>query len=355
MIDLNPTQLKMQKIYTIAEIGQAHEGSLGMAHAYIDALAPTGVNAIKFQVHIAEAESSIHEPFRIKFSFQDATRMDYWKRMEFSTDQWNELKNHCEARTLDFIASPFSNTAVHLLKSIGTRKFKIASGEVNNKLLIQHLADTGKELIVSSGMSSLIELDECLSFLINKNLTASLLQCTSAYPTQPDQWGLNMIPVFKERYGIPVGFSDHSGDIYASLAAVAHGAALLEFHTVFDKRMFGPDTSSSVTIDQVSLIVNGAKQIAKALQHPVDKNAAITPVSLKHIFQKSLAVNKKLPAGHIITDEDLEAKKPANQGIPAHSFEQVTGQQLIREMAQWDFLTWQDIRKADLQQHHRTL
>ena len=106
-------------IQIIAEIGQAHEGSIGMAHAYIDAVAKTGCNAIKFQTHIADAESSIHEPFRVKFSKQDATRFDYWQRMEFTLEQWKGLKTHCDEVALEFISSPFSNAAVDLLEKVG--------------------------------------------------------------------------------------------------------------------------------------------------------------------------------------------------------------------------------------------
>src|SRR5690606_19080939 len=99
----------------ISEIGQAHEGSLGLALSYIDALAETGVDAVKFQVHIADAESSIHEPFRVKFSQQDKSRLEYWKRMEFSLDQWRLLKTRCDEKGVEFLASPFSNAAVDLL------------------------------------------------------------------------------------------------------------------------------------------------------------------------------------------------------------------------------------------------
>jgi N-acetylneuraminate synthase len=121
-------------MFIIAEIGQAHNGSLGMAHAYIDALAKTGIDAIKFQTHIAEAESSIHEPFRVKFSKQDATRFDYWKRMEFTLEQWKDLKAHCDDVGLEFMSSPFSNVAVDVLETVGVKRYKIGSGEVNNFL-----------------------------------------------------------------------------------------------------------------------------------------------------------------------------------------------------------------------------
>ena len=129
---------------TIAEIGQAHDGSLGTAHAYIDSLAKTGVNAIKFQTHIAVAESSVHEPFRVKFSQQDATRMDYWKRMEFTQDQWHGIKKHCDEVGLEFMSSPFSNAAVEVLEEVGVKRYKIGSGEVNNLLILKKIAETLK-------------------------------------------------------------------------------------------------------------------------------------------------------------------------------------------------------------------
>ena len=122
--------------FLIAEIGQAHEGSLGILHSYIDALADTGVDAVKFQMHIAEAESSAFEPFRVKFSLEDATRFDYWKRMGFTFEQWKGIKEHCDAVGLEFMCSPFSNLAVDWLEELGVKQYKIGSGEVNNLLLL---------------------------------------------------------------------------------------------------------------------------------------------------------------------------------------------------------------------------
>ncbi len=118
--------------FIIAEIGQAHQGSLGLALSYINALAETGVDAVKFQVHIAEAESSEFEPFRKKFSQQDKTRCDYWKRMEFTPHQWKILKEHCELQNVEFLASPYSNAAVDVLEELGVKRYKIGSGEANN-------------------------------------------------------------------------------------------------------------------------------------------------------------------------------------------------------------------------------
>lgn len=331
--------IKTTKMYLIAEIGQAHEGSLGIAHSYIDALAETGVDAIKWQMHIAEAESSSEEPFRVKFSYEDATRMDYWRRMEFTFEQWAELKAHCEEKGMEFICSPFSNAAVDQLERLGVQKYKIGSGEVNNFLLLEKIASTGKEILLSSGMSSFEELDKSVAFVRSHNCPFSIFQCTTAYPTSPDNWGLNVIHELKERYDVPVGFSDHSGDITACLAASALGAEILEFHVVFDKRMFGPDAKASLTIDETTQLVKGVRDITNAFANPINKSDNSSFAHLKGIFEKSLAVNKDLSAGHVLTFEDLEGKKPKNFGISADHFKSVLGKKLTRDIRAWSFLT----------------
>ncbi len=329
-------------MYIIAEIAQAHEGSLGIAHSFIDALAGTGVHAIKFQTHIAYAESSVHEPFRVKFSYEDATRYDYWKRMEFTPEQWAGIKLHCEEKGLEFISSPFSCAAVDLLQQLGVQKYKIGSGEVSNLLMLEKIALTGKDIILSSGMSSLNELDSTISFLKPFGNSISVLQCTTAYPTVAGQWGLDIIKVLKERYDLPVGFSDHSGDIYACLAATALGAQLLEFHAVFDNRMFGPDAKASLTIDQIKKLVQGVKEISKDLSTSYNKDSSESFSDLKKIFQKSLAVNKNIEAGHVIGFNDLEAKKPAGYGIDARHFKMVIGKILKQNKTAQDFLQEND-------------
>ncbi|WP_081211275.1 N-acetylneuraminate synthase family protein [Salegentibacter sediminis] len=329
--------------YIIAEVGQAHEGSLGLALSYIDALAETGVDAVKFQLHIAEAESSKFEPFRVKFSEQDKTRFDYWQRMEFTLAEWRFLKQRCDEKGVEFLASPFSNAAVELLEDLGVKRYKIGSGEVSNFLLLEKIARTGKPVILSSGMSSFEELDRTVGFLRKRKVEFSILQCTTAYPTQPEEYGLNVITELKEHYKVPVGYSDHSAKIETCIAATALGAEILEFHAVFDRRSFGPDATSSLEIDEIKSLVQAVRNIETSLQHPVDKTDNTRYKDLKDIFEKSLAVNKDLPAGHKLTFDDLEAKKPKGHGIDASEFEQLIGQELKREMKQWEFLNDEDL------------
>lgn len=313
-----------------------------MAHAYIEALAATGVNAVKFQTHIADAESSEFEPFRVNFSYEDKTRLDYWRRMEFTPEQWEGLKAHCEEKGMEFMSSPFSLEAVDLLEKLDVKRYKIGSGEVSNKLMLERIARTGKPVILSSGMSSFAELDETTLFLKEKQVEYSVLQCTTAYPTEPAQWGLNVMSELKQRYGVSVGFSDHSGDIYACLAAVTLGAEIIEFHVVFDKQMFGPDAGSSLTMDQVKQLVEGVGQITEAQNSPLDKTDNSQFAELKEIFEKSLAINKALPAGHVLTLDDLESKKPRGKGLEAGLFKEVIGKKLKHPLTRGSFLNRED-------------
>lgn len=330
--------------FIIAEIAQAHQGSFEKALEYIDALSKTGIDAAKFQVHIADAESSIHEPFRVKMAGGDKTRFDYWMRMEFTLNQWKELKQHCDEVGLEFMSSPFSNAAVDLLEAIGVNRYKIGSGEITNFLLLEKIAQTKKPVILSSGMSSYQELDEAVAFLKSKNVVYSILQCTTAYPTKPVQYGLNVIKELKERYQVPVGFSDHSAKIETCIAAVALGAEILEFHVVFDRNNDrGPDATSSLEIDEIEQLVRSVKHISIAMKNPIDKTDNSRFSELKGIFEKSLAVNKSLKKNHKLTFDDLESKKPKGFGINASEFERVIGEKLARDMAQWDFLREEDL------------
>ncbi len=329
------------KIFLIAEVAQAHDGSLGIAHSYIDALAKTGVDAVKFQVHLAEVESSEYEPFRVKFSYEDKTRYDYWARMQFTTEQWAGLKDHCDSVGLEFMASPFSNAAVDLLETLKVKRYKIGSGEVSNLLILKKIALTQKDIMLSSGLSSMEELQQAVNLIQSYGNAFSILQCTTAYPTQPHQWGLNVLGELRNRFNVPIGFSDHSGCIYAGLAATALGADILEFHAVFDRDMFGPDAKSSLTMAEISQLVMGARQIRNSLAHPVRKE--VTDPALKNMFGKSLAINKTKQAGDIVTFDDLDTKKPAGYGLAASDFEMIIGKKLKRTMTANSFLNADDL------------
>ena len=327
----------------VAEVGQAHDGSLGTAHALIDAIADAGAAAVKFQTHIAAEESTPSEPWRVAFSQQDRTRYDYWRRMEFSEDQWAGLREHAHSRGLLFISSPFSKAAVDLLVRVGVDALKIASGELAHVDLLRYCTSTRLPLLLSSGMSTWQELQEAVDTCRSEDSQLCVMQCTSAYPCPPEWWGLNVIEQLSSRFGYPVGFSDHSGDIYAGLAAVAFGATVIEVHVALSKAAFGPDVAASLVPDQLAMLVKGARDIDRAIRHPVDKDEKAAGLGdMRDLFTRSAVATEDLPAGTVIETHHLVAKKPGT-GIPARAIDELIGRKLARSVESDQLLQWGDL------------
>lgn len=306
----------MKPVFILAEVGQTHEGSLNQCYAFVDAVATTGANAIKFQKHIADAESSVEEQWRIKFSKQDERRIDYWRRMQFSKEQWIGLKTYAESKGLVFISSPFSEEATDWLVDMKVEAWKIGSGEVLSYRMLDKIVATKKHLYISSGMSPWAEMDEYVGYLKDKNASFTLMQCTTEYPVDPKNVGLNVMHEMKERYGCPVGLSDHSGTIYPSLAAVAQGASAIEVHVTLSKHMFGPDVPSSVDIDELKELVKGVRMMECMLANPVHKDEmAEQKDNLRRIFFKGATAKEDIEAGQKITDFQVEFRKPPGDGL----------------------------------------
>jgi N,N'-diacetyllegionaminate synthase len=331
------------KPFIIAEVGQAHDGSLGMAHSFIDAVADTGADAIKFQTHIAHEESTYEEQFRVSFSQQDITRFAYWKRMEFSPEQWAGLAKHAKDRGLYFLSSPFSIASVDLLNQIGMSAWKIGSGEYRSTFLLDAIIETKSPILFSTGMSNWDEIIDVVNYLKKNNTFFSLFQCTSEYPTPSNRVGLNVIREMREKFCCPVGLSDHSGAPFASLGALAQGADLIEVHVVFDRKMFGPDTISSLTLEELAFVVKARDSFFEMKTHPVDKDqVALDLVSMRNIFTRSLAPVKPLLRGTMLEPEMLMLKKPGT-GIPPNQLSSIVGRKLIRDVSPDHLITMQDI------------
>lgn len=331
------------RTFIIAEVAQAHDGSLGQARCFIDAAADAGADAIKFQTHIAQAESTRDEQFRIPLSGQDASRWDYWKRMEFTEKQWRGLAEHAEHRGLVFLSSPFSVEAVELLSRVGMSAWKLGSGEVFNTRIFDAIAATGAPVLLSSGMSSYADIGQAVNAVRARGLPLALLQCTTQYPTALSDVGLNVIEEFRRRFDCPVGLSDHSGTVYPGLAAMATGADLLEVHITFDRRMYGPDTTSSLTTTELAELAAANRAFATMRSHPVDKDqmaARLRP--LRELFSKSIAPVHDLPAGQVLGEDLLCFKKPGT-GIPADRLADVIGRRLAHPVSAERLLKWEDL------------
>ncbi len=333
----------MRKTYIIAEIGNTHEGSLGLAKQFIKAAAECGVDAVKMQTHIFEAESlpdAPNPPY-----FKDETRKEYFERTAFTPEQWKELKRYSEEDLkIDFFSSPFSLEAVDMLEEVGMDTYKIASGEVNNIPLLVKVAKTGKRVLLSSGMSSWAELDEAVDTLQSngcKDLV--VLQCTSEYPCPPEQSGLNVLNEMSQRYqNIQIGYSDHTMGVAVPLAAVISGATLIEKHFTLSQKMYGSDAMNSTEPEEFKRLVDEIREVEIALSNKIDKDKKVTSLgNMKMTFEKSIVSADAIEKGTIITIDMLVYKKPGD-GIPARNYKDLIGKKLKKKVNKDYKFSWED-------------
>ena len=323
----------------IAEIGSVHDGSFGNACRLIKAAAACGADTIKFQTHIAEEESLPDAPNPPYFDGEP--RFDYFKRTAFSPDQWRALKAVCEEAGVAFLSSPFSLEAVDLLETVGVDAYKIPSGEVSNTPLLEHVAQTGKPVLLSSGMSNWSELDRAFKALeVVKDLT--ILQCTSMYPCPPEHVGLNVIGELQTRYGRPVGYSDHTTGMAAAFAVAALGAVVVEKHFTFSRYMYGSDAANAMEPSEFRSLADGLNTIWKMRSHPVDKDDLSPFREMKQVFEKSVVTAQDVDAGQVLQRDDLAFLKPGD-GISAARYRDVIGRRASRSLPANHKLTEQDL------------
>jgi N-acetylneuraminate synthase len=306
-------------VFVIAEAGMNHDGSLGNAIRMAEVAAACGADAVKFQLHDAEAETTRNAPSPPYFEHE--SRWDYFRRTAFTDEQWATLKGACERAGLEFLCSVFSLEAVERLERLGVRRYKVGSGEVTNLDLVRRVAATGKPVLLTSGMSSWAELDAAVAAAGDD---VTVLQCTSSYPTPPERVGLNVLAELRDRYGKPIGLSDHSVGNYAAFAAVALGAVVVEKHFTLSRHLYGPDAALSLEPDELEELVEGIREIETMLAHPVDKDDLAPVAEMKRVFEKSVVTVAEIAAGTTIEREMVAAKKPGT-GIPAARLDDVVG------------------------------
>lgn len=331
--------------YIIAEIAQTHDGSLGSALAFIELAKDCGADAIKFQTHIAAEESTAREPWRKRFSQQDESRYDYWKRMEFTFAQWQVLKRHADDVGIAFVSSPFSVKACEWLRELGMRTWKIASGEVHNRELMDWILATGDPIILSSGLSLGDESRRVLRQLCDGSRQVAFLHCTTQYPTPASQVGLNVFSAFKsEFFDIPVGLSDHSGQIHPAVVATYLGADIIEVHLTMHPKMFGPDVKSSLTPEQLTGLVQGTRFAWEMRNNPVDKSEQLAGLqNERNIFTRSLVAARDVAVGETVDAAMLAYKKPGG-GLPYEDLSQLVGKTLRRSMMRDELINLNDVQ-----------
>lgn len=333
-----------RKVFVIAEIGSTHDGSVGVARNSIEVAAKCGVDGVKFQTHLAGAESTASAP--PPPFFQEESRFNYFTRTGFGKSEWLGLRKHAERSGVAFLSSPFSIEAVWLLEEIGVEQYKIPSGEVTNLPLIEEVARTGKRILLSSGMSTWCELDAAVNTILKKNEQLVVLQCTSLYPCPYGQVGLNIMREMADRYGKPVGLSDHTLTNVAAFAAVALGASVVEKHFALSRHLYGSDAKYSTEPLQFQELVDGIRAIETIIGSPVDKDDIVRLLEMRKVFQKSVVSLVEIPSGAIITSDMVGIKKPGT-GLPPSRIGDVVGKRAARSVPPDTVLVEEDIMGLD--------
>ncbi|NKB76635.1 MAG: N-acetylneuraminate synthase [Gammaproteobacteria bacterium] len=328
----------MNDVLIIAEVGSVHDGSFGNALKLADLAKELGADVVKYQTHIAEAETLSDAPSPNYFSAE--SRFDYFNRTGFTLSQWQQIKHHCDDIGVEFASSPFSELAVDWLEEIGVDRYKIPSGEVTNLPLLNKLKMLGKPILLSSGMSNWTELDAAVNELSETNLT--VFQCTSMYPCPAKRVGLNVLDEMLDRYQCPIGFSDHTRTNYAVFAAVSKGARCIEKHLTFSNAMYGSDAPLASEPEDFRDMVKGVREISDMMSSPVDKDNLEDFIDMKLIFQKSIVAGKTLKVGETVTQDMLCYKKPGS-GISAADFRKIIGRTIVREVPEGQLFSEADI------------
>lgn len=319
--------------FIIAEVAQTHEGSLGNAFAFAKVARDCGAHAIKFQTHIAAEESTPHEPWRVPFSRQDESRYDYWRRMEFTFEQWQALKVHCDDLGIIFLSSPFSVLACDWLERLDVPAWKVASGEIHNAQLVERMTLTGIPLLISTGLARPDEAKEIVRNVQKTGRPVALFHCTTRYPTPPEEVGLNVMTDYMNALpDVPIGLSDHSGTPTAGTIASYLGASLIEVHLTLHDDMFGPDVSSSLAPTQLKELVKSSADAWRMRQYQVDKDFQIDSLGKERaIFGRSLFTAGPLTAGSVIDESNLAYRKPGG-GLVYEDRSLMIGRMLRRDV-----------------------
>ncbi|KQB12952.1 N-acetylneuraminate synthase family protein [Rhodobacter capsulatus] len=325
----------------IAEIGINHGGSLAVAKEMVRLAAASGCECVKHQTHILEDEMT-DEAKQIFPPNADVSIWEVMARCALSQDDEIELKRYTESLGMIYLSTPFSRAAAEFLESIGVLAYKIGSGEADNLPLIRHIARFGKPVILSTGMQTIESIRASVEILQAAGVEFALLECTNLYPSPPEIVSLRGVRDLQDAFpGVPVGFSDHSIGPEMALASVALGACILERHYTDTRYRVGPDIINSMDPSELRHLVDRSKEIWIASRNPKERTAAEEPVY--RFARASVVADRDLPAGHLITEADIWARRPGSGEIAGYDFDKVVGKRTTRALPRNTQLKWSDL------------
>jgi N-acetylneuraminate synthase len=313
--------------FVIAEAGVNHNGDPNLAHRLVDTAADAGADAVKFQTFNAERLVTRDAPkadYQRQASAPDETQFEMLRRLELAPDAYRDLMAHCATRGILFLSTPFDEESADLLAALNIVAFKIPSGEMTNAPLLAHVARKGKPIILSTGMSTLGEVEAGVRTLLSAGAgELALLHCVSAYPADPADVNLRAMRTLQEMFQVPVGYSDHTTGLDIAWASVAAGASLLEKHFTLDRTLPGPDHRASIEPGELGSLIAGVRRIERALGHG-RKEPAASEAPIAAVARKSLVAACDIPAGTVVMDEMIVVRRPGT-GLPPAARSSIIG------------------------------
>lgn len=338
----------MSKVIIIAEAGVNHNGSLDLAKKLIDEAKLAGADFIKFQTFITElniSKKAKKANYQEHSTGSDETQFEMVKKLELSFNNFSELKNYCETVGIEFLSTGFDRPSIDFLDSLNPPFYKIPSGEITNKPYLEYIASKGRDIIISTGMANLKEIEDALNVIENKGISReriTVLHCNTEYPTPMQDVNLLAMSQIKNELNVSVGYSDHTKGIEVPIAAVALGAVVIEKHFTIDRTLPGPDHAASLEPEELKAMVSGIRNIELAISGSGIKEPSESEKKNISIARKSLHIKHDLINGHILKADDLIALRPAN-GISPMDIDAVVGKTLVQDVFAGSTLQWNQL------------
>ncbi|WP_097014069.1 N-acetylneuraminate synthase [Anaerocolumna aminovalerica] len=314
----------MNKTYIIAEAGVNHNGDLNRAKEMIRVAQKAGADAVKFQTFVTENLVSVEAPkatYQRKTTGKEETQYQMLKKLELSFNNFRELKTYADEVGIDFLSTPFDEDSIDFLNQLSMRFWKIPSGEITNKPYLVKISKTKRPIILSTGMSTMKEIEEALEIFKDYNREdIILLHCNTEYPTPYSDVNLGAMKTLKDKFNVLIGYSDHTKGIEVSIAAVALGAVVIEKHFTLDKGLPGPDHKASLEPSEFTKMINSIRNIEKAIGDGVKKPSESETKNIT-IARKSIVAKRDIKKGEILTEANLAVKRPGNGISPMKWFD----------------------------------
>lgn len=329
--------MKMNKVIVIAEAGVNHNGNIENAFKLIDAAAEAGVDFVKFQTFKAEnlvSNTARKAEYQIENTKNAAeSQLEMLKKLELSHQEHEQILGYCREKNVNFFSTAFDIDSLQYLKEIGLKLVKIPSGEITNLPYLRKAAQLFNEVILSTGMSTLVDIENALNVFLESGISKDkicILHCNTEYPTPFEDVNLKAMLHIGETFGCAIGYSDHTLGIEVPVAAVALGASVIEKHFTLDKTMQGPDHAASLEPDELKAMVSAIRNIEQAVSGIGIKEPTVSETKNITIARKSIVAKKDITVGEIFSEENITVKRPGN-GISPMQWDEVIGKTATKD------------------------